>query len=278
MTSDSDGVAPKNRGLLVIISVLLVAVIALAIGLVFALGGKDDAAVPETTVGAPAQTVPPRGPGLGDGGQGAGRDSTPPRDGTGRLPTDPLDAEASQELLLEQATRDPDDPYARGDADADIVIVQYADYRCWYCAQWHVEVSESLEPYIESGQVRIEYRDHPVRGDASVFAALAARAAGEQDLFWEYRDALYQDVYDEVGAAYDGTYFDDVARRVGVPDVDKFQSDMADADSLADIMASREQALSLGITGTPTFIVHDTLVPGALPEDQFLDLMESRLT
>lgn len=275
MTSDPrGGAAPSNRGLVTAISVLIVAVIALAIGLVLALGGDDgepEASESTTTLDQVPSAAPPPADSPGQGG------AQPPRDGTGRAPSDPLDAESSQELLLQQATRDPNDRYARGDVDAEIVIVQYADYRCWYCAQWHVEVSQALEPYIESGQVRIEYRDHPVRGDASVYAALAARAAGEQERFWEYRDALYEDVYDEANPAYDGAYFEDVAERVGVPDIDAFRAAMTSADSLAEIMTSREQALALGVTGTPTFIVHDTLVPGALPEEQFLELVESRL-
>lgn len=270
--------SPRSRGLLITVIILLVAVVALAVALVIALTGNDDADAPDAPiigVTDPAPTAP------GDGSADVSPDTAPPapQPPPEATPTGPSEAELeeSRQVLLGEQHRDPDDRYALGDVDAEIVIVQYADYRCGYCAQWHVEVSDALDPYIESGQVRFEYRDHPVLGDASVYAALAARAAGNQDLFWEYGDALYQDAYNGVGPRYDGTYFIEVAERVGVEDIDAFTADLTDGDAYTEIMASRSRALALGISGTPTFIVHDTLVPGALDEEQFLALVESKL-
>ncbi|MBM9432209.1 DsbA family protein [Flaviflexus equikiangi] len=246
--------AGRSRGLLVTVAILFVTVIVLVVALVLALGddGPQDGAAPDESTSAPEAESSPTSPAA-------------------------LSPEETVALLMSQQRRDPDDPYALGDVDADIVIVQYADYRCGYCALWHVEVAPALDPYIESGQVRFEYRDHPVLGDASVYAALAARAAGQQGLFWEYGDALYRDAYDGLDPAYDRSYFLEVAERVGVADLKAFEGALTDSDVLGDIMASRDEALSLNITGTPTFIVHDTLVPGALGTDQFLELVELRL-
>lgn len=279
MTTDPRHPAPppaqRSRGLIVTISVLLVAVVALAIALVLALTGGDDAAdepTGETTLQAPdAQASQPQ--------DNRPQENRPQRRQEHRSPqpTETLDPAESTALLLEQARRDPRDPYAVGDVNAEIVIIKYADYRCWYCALWHVEVADALDPYIETGQVRFEYRDYPVRGDESIDAALAARAAGNQGLFWEYGDALYQDVYDEIEPVYDTAYFESVAERVGVPDIAAFTEDMASSDALAQIMKDRDEAQALGISGTPAFIVHDILVPGAVDEDQFLTLVESRL-
>lgn len=276
--------SPRSRGLLIAVIILLIAVIALAVALIITLTGDDDADAPDVPVIGvtdPAPTAPGDGSSSDDSADDATPDTAPPapQPPSAAAPTGPSEAELeeSRQVLLGEQNRDPDDRYALGDVDADIVIVQYADYRCGYCAQWHVEVSDALEPYIESGQVRFEYRDHPVLGDASVYAALAARAAGNQGLFWEYGDALYKDAYSGVGPRYDGAYFIEVAERVGVEDIDAFTADLTDGDAYTEIMASRSRALALGITGTPTFIVHDTLVPGAIDEEQFLALVESRL-
>lgn len=271
--------SPRSRGLLITVIVLLIAVIALAVALVITLTGDDEANAPDAPIiGAtdPAPTAPGDGSADDDSADMSPPAPQPPAEAAPTGPSEP-ELEESRQVLLSEQHRDPDDRYALGDVDADIVIVQYADYRCGYCAQWHVEVSDALEPYIESGQVRFEYRDHPVLGDASVYAALAARAAGNQGLFWEYGDALYQDAYNGVGAQYDGAYFIEVAERVGVEDIDAFTADLTDGDAYTEIMESRSRALALGITGTPTFIVHDTLVPGAIDEEQFLALVESRL-
>lgn len=271
---------PRSRGLLITIVVLLLAVIALAIALVISLNGSDGDSTDAPTIGVadPAETLP------ADDAEDDTSSVPPNQDAPDEQDTETGDpapgqdsAEDSNQVIFDEQHRDPSDPYALGDVDAEIVIVQYADYRCGYCAQWHIEVSDALAPYIESGQVRFEFRDHPVLGDPSVYAALAARAAGNQGLFWEYGDALYQDTYSGVSPLYDGAYFIEVAERVGVEDIDTFTADLTDGDAYSEIMASRERALSIGITGTPSFIVHDTLVPGALDHDRFVELVESRL-
>ena len=252
--------APRSRGLLIVIIVLLVAVVGLAAALVVVLS-RDD-----STAGSP-----PSGSAVEDSREPAAPE---PSVSAGR---DELSADESRQIMLEEQHRRPDDPYALGDVDAEIVIVQYADYRCGYCAQWYVTVFDALTPYIESGRVRFEFRDHPVLGEASVRAALAARAAGDQGLFWEYADALYTDTARGADATYDDAYFVDLAKLVGVDDIDQFTADLSDEDALSEIMTLRERALSIGITGTPSFIVDDTLVPGAIDRDRFVALVESKL-
>lgn len=172
----------RNRGLLITIVVLLVTVVALTIGLIIALSGDAETPTSEEqtvlkTRAASDREAPETSP-----------ESTATEDST---PTELESAEAfvpaesieDPDVMAAQIHRDPDDPYALGDPDADVVIVKYADYLCAFCARWHVEVFPSLEPLIESGEVRFEYRDFPVLGDASIISAAAARAAGNQGKF-----------------------------------------------------------------------------------------------
>src|SRR5690625_4546882 len=126
--------------------------------------------------------------------------------------------------------------------------------------------------------MRIEWRDMPVLGDASVEAALAARAAANQGQFWEFTDALYDEEWQS--AATDATYsaeaMADKAAEMGM-DRDKFLADIEDADAAADINADRDQGWSIGFTGTPAFLVEGLPVMGAQPLEVFESAIDQRL-
>src|SRR5690625_8033412 len=100
-------------------------------------------------------------------------------------------------MVAELATfahRDADDPLAIGDVDAPVVMIVYSDFRCPYCGEWSRTTLPALtDKYVDSGEMRVEWRDMPVLGDPSVEAALAARAAANQGQFREVADALYDD-------------------------------------------------------------------------------------
>ncbi|AZQ77565.1 hypothetical protein EJ997_09680 [Flaviflexus ciconiae] len=281
----------KNRGLLITIIILLLVIIGLAIALILTISGDDDSSAGQSHETIQAETIEPDVTLGSDGGADSDASKTAsdsdaatdpaetPTATVAPLPTEDATSGTVEDpdALLAEHQRDSEDPYALGDVDADIVVVQYADYRCGYCALWHVEVFEALEPYIESGQVRFEYRDHPVLGDASIYASAAARAAENQGLFWEYGDALYEDTYNGTSPAYDLAYFESVAERVGVEDIEQFSADLQDVETLEAVLDSRQHNLELGVTGTPSFIIEDVFVPGALDEEAFIQVVESKL-
>ncbi|MGB3259123.1 MAG: thioredoxin domain-containing protein, partial [Ornithinimicrobium sp.] len=85
-------------------------------------------------------------------------------------------------FLLDLQRRDPDDPMALGEVNAPVVLIEYADYRCPFCATWAQETKPGLDDLVEDGTLRIEYRDIAILGEDSLAASIAARAAGEQGL------------------------------------------------------------------------------------------------
>ena len=94
--------------------------------------------------------------------------------------------------LGEQARREASDPFALGNVDAPVALVVFSDYRCPFCARY----SQATEPelvarYVDAGKLRIEWRDFPIFGDASLLAARAGRAAAAQGKFWEFNRAVY---------------------------------------------------------------------------------------
>ena len=81
------------------------------------------------------------------------------------------------------ARRDADDYTAIGDVDAPLVMIEYSDYRCPYCALYATETQpELIKKYVDTGKLRIEWRDTPIFGEQSLDAAVAAPAAGEQGM------------------------------------------------------------------------------------------------
>jgi len=108
------------------------------------------------------------------------------------------------------------------------------------------------------GNLRLVYREWPILGPGSVFAAkaaLAARAQGKYEAFHEAMMALR-------GRANEASTLK-VARAVGL-DTARLRKDMTAPRVAAHIATSMRLAKALGINGTPSFVVGNTLVPGAI--------------
>jgi len=177
-----------------------------------------------------------------------------------------------------------DDPVL-GDAAAPVTIVWYGDYKCPFCARFTIQTEPRLRAeFVETGKVRLVYRDFPNIDAESAPAAEAARCAGAQGKFWEYHDALYRFIWDnfygrginaEGVQAYEGRY-EQLARQVGL-DVDTFRA-CRDAGTYRDVVAaSRDAGVSQGVRGTPTFFINGQRLVGAQPYDVFRRLVEAEL-
>src|SRR5699024_3139180 len=82
------------------------------------------------------------------------------------------------------------DPMSDGPVDAPVKLVVFSDYQCPYCAAWSQDTLPTMLDYVDSGDLRIEWREVNVFGSASEQAAKAAYAAALQDKHWEFHDAL----------------------------------------------------------------------------------------
>ena len=79
-----------------------------------------------------------------------------------------------------------------GDINAPLTLVEFGDYQCTYCKKFFHETEESiLVNYIETGKVKMIFKDFIVVGEDSVNAASAAHCANDQKMFWQYHSTLY---------------------------------------------------------------------------------------
>lgn len=142
-----------------------------------------------------------------------------------------------------------------GDPNAKVVVVEFADIQCPYCAQFSNETFPSLvDEYVRTGDVKLAFNGVDVLGSDSEKAVRAVYAAGLQNRLWD----LVQLLYTVQGEENSGWVTDDLLREVGarVPglDVDRMLED-ADSDEVDELLdQARTAYLANEIQGTPAFL------------------------
>lgn len=175
------------------------------------------------------------------------------------------------------ARRTPGDPVALGKPDAPVVIIEYADFQCPFCGRHARETEPRLiREYVDKGLVRVEWRDLPYLGAESRAAATAARAAAAQGKFWDFHNALYAKERRVNSGALNDAALRDIAGRIGL-DLARFDADRASAVTGDAIDRDQQEATSMGITGTPAFIVGNTPIIGAQPYESFKQAIDKQL-
>ena len=121
--------------------------------------------------------------------------------------------------------------------------------------------------YVKDGTLRIEWRDFPYRGQESVNAAVAARAAPGG--FWEYHDLLYDSQF----SGFSDENLIELAREAGL-DTQRFESDYRSGRYERSVRADFQKGLDLGVNGTPTFFINGKMLVGLQPVGVFENAIE----
>ncbi|WP_405979605.1 DsbA family protein [Streptomyces sp. NBC_00158] len=166
------------------------------------------------------------------------------------------------------ARREAGDKLAVGRADAPVVLIEYSDFKCGYCAKFARDTEpELVKRYVEDGTLRIEWRNFPIFGAESEAAAKAAWAAGQQDRFTAFHSAAYAEGAKAKGFGEDRLL--ELAREAGVPDLDRFKADLAGEPAAAALRRDQEEGYRIGVQSTPSFLVNGQPIAGAQPLDAF---------
>tara|TARA_B110000503_G_scaffold130069_1_gene203019 strand:+ start:179 stop:907 length:729 start_codon:yes stop_codon:yes gene_type:complete len=167
----------------------------------------------------------------------------------------------NQRLLLEQDLNAP----VLGNPDGDVTVIEFFDYNCPYCRQAMSEVQGLLDA---DPNVRLVYREWPILGDGSVFAARAALASRNQGKYEEFHWALMG----MDGRAEEASVMR-IANQVGL-DIDQLLDDMESAEIDAHLAESTRLSQALGFNGTPSFVVGNELLPGFVEEALLLEVVQ----
>lgn len=141
-----------------------------------------------------------------------------------------------------------------GNAQGNVTLVEFFDYNCPYCRMMAPIMEQAVA---DDPQLRIVYKEFPILGPDSVFAAKAALAADKQGKYAAFHKALYAAKTRVTEAVVLKT-----AAEAGL-DVERMKADMRQLDIQPSIDRNTELAQALRITGTPGFVAGDQIYPGA---------------
>jgi protein-disulfide isomerase len=137
---------------------------------------------------------------------------------------------------------------------APVTIVEFGDYQCARCGEFAFGTqTELIRRYVHAGMVRLAWRDAPRLGVQSFRAAMAARAAAQQDKFWAFHDQLFAG--HQHRAPLTDAYLRTLAGQLGL-DMPAFDRDYTSPQLAAVVRADEKFGWQLGMPGTPAFLVN----------------------
>ncbi|MFT7616015.1 MAG: protein-disulfide isomerase [Candidatus Woesearchaeota archaeon] len=166
-----------------------------------------------------------------------------------------------------------DDDPVKGDADAPITIVEFSDFECPFCARFYSDTYQKIiAEYVDTGKVKIVYRDFPLSFHPNAQkAAEAAECAEDQGEFWAMHDILF-----EQGVVGGPTTFKGYAATLGL-DANDFADCLDSGKHAAEVRADLNDGAAAGVTGTPGFYINGVQVVGAQPFSVFEQIIEAEL-
>ena len=163
-----------------------------------------------------------------------------------------------------------DDDPSVGPANAPVTIVEFSDFQCPYCKRSVPLIKEILAKY--PGKVKVVYRDYPGPNHPyAPQAAEAAQCAGDQGKFWEYHDGLFD--HQAAGSGWD---FIELAKAIGL-NHDVFATCLNTRRYQEEVAKDLHDAITLGVTSTPTFFINGRPLVGAKPFAEFQTVIDRLL-
>ena len=169
-----------------------------------------------------------------------------------------------------------------GDINAPLTLVEFGDYQCTFCKKFFHETEESiLVNYVETGKVKMIFKDFIVVDEDSVNAASAAHCANDQKMFWQYHSTLYNN-WDGEGTGWASSeQLHQFASTLGL-DMNKFSECMSQSKWKDLVLSSHADGRTLGVDATPTFFIIDEnnealKIVGAQRYDVFQEVFDSLL-
>ena len=185
---------------------------------------------------------------------------------------DTLKAKTTVRLMLEpprlavSAGKSP----SKGGANAQVEVIEFADFQCPYCLAASPTVKRVLETY--GDRIRFVYRNYPLPNHPqAVPAAEAAQCANEQGKFWPYHDRLFA----EAGKLMDAD-LKKAAADLGL-DAARFNTCVDEHRYKAVVEADQQAGNAAGVNGTPAFFVNGRLLSGAQPFEAFKRVIDEEL-
>jgi protein-disulfide isomerase len=169
-------------------------------------------------------------------------------------------AEARKALAANRTAVETPFPGAvAGNPKGDVKLVVFFDYACPYCRQGHADVQKLIA---SDPKLMVVYRDFPVLSPASTEAAMASLSAATQGGYGKFHNAMF-----ESPGRVSLTRTMGIVKGVGLSE-DKVTADLTNATLRAELDRNLALGRALGLTGTPSYIIGDKILSGAVGFDQ----------
>jgi protein-disulfide isomerase len=177
---------------------------------------------------------------------------------------DELIANAKVEILLPPVLPDardiPTEGPSKGNPNAPVTIVEFADFECPFCVNAQATVDRILKTY--GDDIRYIFRDFPMPFHRfAQKAAEAAHCAGKQGKYWEMHAVLFQN-----------------SDALTIADLKGYAQEMTlDSEQFNTCLDTSITARKLEIRGSPTFFINGRQISGAQPFERFKEIIDSEL-
>ena len=186
-----------------------------------------------------------------------------------------------------QTTEVSDQDLIIGDRNAPVSLIEYADFKCPSCNQFHQVTAPQLkEEYVDKGQVNIVFRPLNVIGPDSERSAIGAYCAADQGKFEPYHDLIFNYLFENfyvkgnLSAEFDDVLTKDKLKELILPlgiEIAAFESCLDSQESQQNIERNVEFANRDGVRGTPNFKLGSQLISGPQSFDNFKTLIDIQL-
>ena len=183
--------------------------------------------------------------------------------------TDPRIGVGVKVISLPDTSKD----HATGSDDASVTIIEFSDFECPFCGKFYTETLPELKKqYIETGKVKLVFKHLPLSFHANAQkAAEAAECAGEQGKFWEMHDMIFEN-QNAIAVSDLKSYANNLDL-----ETDNFDSCVDSGKFAEKINRDKEIAESVGIGGTPGFLINGIQLSGAQPFANFDAIIKAEL-
>ena len=187
-----------------------------------------------------------------------------------------------------------DDDPVLGPKDAKVTVIVFEDFQCPFCGaasglnpemvksmqsrdpNWQPAETNIIKDFVDTGKVRLVWKDYPFLGQESVWAAAAARCAQDQGKFWEYHKKLFSSQKGENEGAFSKENLKKFATELKL-DTKAFNDCMDTGKHEAKVQQAVTYGQSVGVSGTPASFVNGQLVSGAAGYATFKPMIEAEL-
>jgi len=188
-----------------------------------------------------------------------------------------LEPGQTQTLLTIQKLTENGSPIL-GDPSATITILEWGDYQCTFCYRFHESSLKTIiGDYIDTGKVKLVFKDFPLNGPDSILAAEASYCAEDQEKYWEYHDELYTNWGGEQTGWITRDSLNQFASTIEL-DLKQFNTCLDEHLHKQRVMKLYQFGREVGIDATPSFLIFNNenviKITGNQPIDVFIRTIE----